>query len=85
MKTIKFHDSKNTIYKNVKVAREALNMSQETLAVQLQTYGISIDQQAISKIERNLRIVTEYEFACLCKALKVSEKWLLSYCYELIE
>ena len=73
------------IYKNVKIARESLNMSQEELAVQLQTCGVSIDQQAISKIERNLRIVTEYEFACLCKVLGTDEKWLLSYCYELMK
>ena len=84
MKTIRFHDNKNTISQKVRTAREGLNMSQEDLARQLQTYGISIDQQAIRKIERNLRIVTEYEFACLCKALKVDEKWMLSYCYDLM-
>ena len=84
MKTIRFHGNRNTIYIQLKAAREALNMSQEELAIQLQTFGVSIDQQAISKIERNLRIVTEYEFACLCKVLKVDEKSLLSYCYELI-
>lgn len=84
MKTIKFHDNKNVIYEKVKMAREELNMSQSDLAIALQTYGICIDQQAVSKIERNLRIVTDYEFACLCKILKVDEKWLLSYCHELI-
>ena len=31
-----------------------------------------IDQQMISKIERNARIVTDYELACFCKALKVT-------------
>ena len=85
MRAIKFHDNKNTIYKNLKEAREAANMSQGDLAYRLQLCGVSINQQAISKIERNLRLVTEYEFACLCKILKVDEKWLLSYCYELIE
>ena len=85
MKTIRFYNNKNTIFEKVKIAREELNMSQEELAIELQTYGVSIDQQAISKIERNLRIVTEYELACLCKALKVDEKWLLSYCYDLIK
>jgi len=85
MKTIKFYDNKNTIYKNLKTIREKLNMSQEELAAQLQTHGVSIDQQAISKIERNTRIVTDYELACLCKILKVDEKWLLSYCYDLIK
>jgi len=85
MKTIRFHGNKNTIFRQIKIAREALNMSQEELAAQLQTCGVSIDQQAISKIERNLRIVTEYEFACLCKVLKMEEKNFLSYCYELIK
>ena len=84
MKTIKFHDNKNVIYKKVKDTREKLNMSQNDLAIAMQTYGICIDQQAISKIERNLRIVTDYEIVCLCKILKVDEKWLLSYGYDLI-
>lgn len=84
MKTIKFRENKNVIYEKVKIAREKLKMSQDELAIALQTCGVCIDQQAISKIERNLRIVTDYEIVCLCKILKVDEKWLLSYCYDLL-
>ena len=42
------------------------------MAAKMQTFGINIDQQMISKIERNARIVTDYELACFCKALKVT-------------
>lgn len=84
MKTIKFHDNKNIVSEKVKEAREKANMSQSELAAALQTCGVCIDQQAVSKIERNMRIVTDYELVCLCKVLRVDEKWFLSYCYEVI-
>ena len=38
----------------------------------MQTMNINIDQQMISKIERNNRIVTDYELACLCRILNVN-------------
>ena len=34
--------------------------------------NINIDQQMISKIERNNRIVTDYELVCLCRILNVN-------------
>ncbi|MCI9575555.1 MAG: hypothetical protein HFJ84_02530 [Clostridiales bacterium] len=41
------------------------------LAVKLQVLGVGIDQQAISKIQRNARIITDYEVFCLVKAFGV--------------
>lgn len=77
MKTIKFYDKKNIVAERVSSARIAANLSQQELASKLQTLGVSIDQQAISKIERNLRVVTDYEVLCLAEALNVDVKFLL--------
>jgi len=77
MKTIKFYDKKNIVAERVSSARIAASLSQQELTSKLQTLGVSIDQQAISKIERNLRVVTDYEVLCLAKALNVDVKFLL--------
>ena len=44
------------------------------LAAKMQTMNVNIDQQMISRIERNLRIVTDYELVCFCRVLGVEEK-----------
>ena len=48
----------------------------------MQTMNVNLDQQALSKIENNRRIVTDYELACLCRALEVTERELLADFYE---
>lgn len=40
--------------------------------------NVNIDQQMISRIERNQRLVTDYELACLCIALDITVRDLLS-------
>lgn len=52
--------------------------SQAQLAIMMQTQGISIEQDAISRIERGQRIVTDYELQALGKVLRVSVTDLLS-------
>ena len=52
-------------------------MSQELLAAQMQLLGVDINQRLISKIERNERFVKDYELACFCKVLHVTERELL--------
>lgn len=72
MKTIRFEDKKNIISEKVREERGRLGISQEQLAAKLQTMGVSNDQQAISKIERNARIVTDYELFCLAKIFNIT-------------
>ena len=38
----------------------------------MQTMGVNLDQQMISKIEHNARFVTDYELGCFCAVLDVS-------------
>jgi len=82
MKKIEYNAQKNVVHRQMKKARIAAGMSQSQLAAKIQTLGVNIDQQMISKIENNNRIVTDYELACLCKIFGVEEKSLLKDFYE---
>jgi len=86
LKKLAYNDQKNVIYQQLKKARLAAGISQGQLAAKMQTFGINIDQQMISKIERNQRIVTDYELASFCIIFGMEEKDLLkelhAHCYE---
>lgn len=71
MKTIAFNGHKNIIHSRLVQERERLGLSQQNLAEKMQVFGVSIDQQAISKIELDKRIVTDYELICICKVLRI--------------
>ena len=71
MKKIQFNENKNIIGEKLREYREAQGLSQAQLAARMQTAGINIDQQMISRIENNLRIVTDYELASFCMVLNV--------------
>lgn len=71
MKTIEFNGHKNIIHRHLVQVREKQGISQQNLAEKLQVLGVSIDQQAISKIELDKRIVTDYELICICKVLEI--------------
>ncbi len=78
MKQIQYFGNKNIISEKVKERRIELNISQTELAAKMQVMNVNIDQQMISKIEKNKRQVTDYELACLCKCLNVQPNDLLS-------
>jgi len=77
-----FHDNSNIVAEDLRRLRKEKGMSQEELAAQLQLMGVDIDQRLISKIERNERFVKDYELACLCRVLDVTERELLADFYE---
>lgn len=74
MKKIDYYGNKNIIGRRLETLRKEKGLSQEQLAAKMQTMNVNIDQQMISRIERNLRIVTDYELACFCRVLGVTEK-----------
>lgn len=82
MKRLEYYGNKNVIYKRLREIRKERGLSQDQLAVKMQILNVNIDQQMISKIENNMRIVTDYELVCLCKVLNVDEKDLLSDAYK---
>lgn len=77
MNKIIYNGNKNIISKRLIEARTKSRLSQTQLAAQLQVFNVNIDQQSISKIEKNQRQVTDYEIMCLCKCLKVEPAWLM--------
>lgn len=79
MKKIIFGTNKNIIHGNLKMYRAKNNLTQSQLAAKMQTMNINIDQQMISKIENNNRIVTDYELACICNILNVDIKDMVDY------
>lgn len=78
MKQITFGGNKNIIGKKLYEIRKSKSISQTDLAAKMQTMNINIDQQMISKIEKNQRQVTDYELACFCICLNISASELLS-------
>lgn len=79
MKKIYYYNNKNIIAENLKKLRENKGISQTNLAAKLQTMNVNIDQQMISKIEKNKRQVTDYELACICKCLSITPNELLNF------
>ena len=82
MKKLSFFNNKNVIAERLRYYRERKGLTQGQLAARLQTMNVNIDQQMISRIERNQRLVTDYEFACLRIALDITERDLLSDFYD---
>lgn len=78
MKKHEYGQQKNIIYAQLKKIRKEKGLTQTELAAKMQILNINIDQQMISRIEQNLRIVTDYELACFAIALDVSEQALLA-------
>ena len=76
-KLIYVDDQKNVIGKSLRRIRKKQKVTQLDLAARMQVLGVNIDQQAISNIENNKRIVTDYDLACFCKALRCTEQELL--------
>lgn len=85
MKSIKFRKHKNMIFPTLGKTRETKKYSQQMLATKMQILGVSIDQQAISKIENDKRAVTDYELVCMCKILNVSVEYLVGEFWNQIE
>ena len=61
----------------VREAREKLRLNQEQLAARLQTEGLGVNQNSISRIETGKRLVADFELVTLAKVLGVEIKWLV--------
>lgn len=82
MRIMQFKGKKNLIHMQLQLMRVRRSISQQELAARMQVLGTNIDQQAISNIENNKRVVTDFELACFCKALNCTERDLLQDYYE---
>ncbi len=67
----------NIIGEKVEKQRKAIGMKQKDLLTQLQVSGIDLNSSGLSKLEGQLRGVTDYELKAIAQALDVSVNWLL--------
>ena len=77
MKIYDFNGKKNICGEKIKEARRAAGLSQEMLAAKLQTEGVNIERDSISRIEIGTRFVADYELSALCKILGTTPEYLL--------
>ena len=77
MKIYDFDGEKNISGDRIHQARTAMRLSQADLAARMQVNGVTIEREAISKIETGDRFVTDYELMMFAKVLNVSMEWLV--------
>ena len=68
---------KNIIGSKVEQQRKTIGMKQKDLLAQLQIRGVDLNSSGLSKLEGQLRGVTDYELKAIALALDVSVNWLL--------
>ena len=68
----------NICGKNVRKLREQKKMSQDQLAAKLQTEGLGVNQNSISRIETSKRVVADYELKILAHVLNTAVDDLLA-------
>ncbi len=76
MKIYDFEGKKNVSGDRIHQARTAMRLSQADLAARMQVNGVTIEREAISKIETGDRFITDYELMIFAKILGVSLEWL---------
>ena len=76
MKIYYFDGKKNISGDRIHQARTAMRLSQADLAARMQVNGVTIEREAISKIETGDRFITDYELMVFAKVLGVSLEWL---------
>ncbi len=78
MKIYDFEGKKNISGDRIHRARTAIRLSQSDLAARMQINGVTIEREAISKIETGDRFVADYELMVFARVLGVSIEWLIS-------
>lgn len=70
--------TKNLIGARVETARKGQGMKQKELLAQLQVRGVDLNASGLSKLEGQIRYVTDMELLALSQILNVSVMWLLT-------
>lgn len=69
---------KNLIGARVEASRKSQAMKQKELLAQLQVRGVDLNASGLSKLEGQLRSVTDFELLALSEILNVSVLWLMT-------
>ena len=70
--------TKNLIGARVESSRKSQGMKQKELLAQLQVRGVDLNASGLSKLEGQIRYVTDMELLALSDILNVSVMWLLT-------
>ena len=73
----KVTDQCNICGQNVRKLREKLGLSQDQLAAKLQTEGLGVNQNSVSRIETGKRIIADFELKAIAKVLRTDANSLL--------
>ena len=76
MRVYEYEGKRNISGARIHQRRTTLRLSQADLAARMQVRGVTIEREAISKIETGDRFVTDYEFIVFAEVLGVSMEWL---------
>ena len=77
MKIYDMDGQRNISGERIYKMRTRKHITQAELAARVQTTGVILEQDAISRIERGLRMVQDYELRVLALVLGVSADWLM--------
>lgn len=69
---------KNLIGARVEEARKSQGIKQKELLAQLQVRGVDMNSSGLSKLEGQIRFVSDYELLEISRILNVSVMWLLT-------
>jgi len=78
MKVVRYNGRRNISGEQIREARLRLRLSQAQLAARMQTEGVPIEQDALSRIESGDRLVQDFELRALARCLRVTVDWLLT-------
>ena len=85
MKANDYEGRRNISGERVRMKRLSMRLSQAALVAKVQTEGVVLEQDAISRIELGDRMVQDYELWALSSVLGVSADWFLCWRYDLNE
>ncbi len=68
---------RNVVGQRIEEKRKSIGMKQKDLLTQLQIEGIDLNASGLSKLEGQIRSVTDKELIVIAKTLDVSVLWLL--------
>ena len=77
MKIYDYNGKKNICGERLRQARVIQRLRQEDLGAKVQTQGVNMERDSISRIEIGTRFVSDFELKIFAEVLGVSVQWLL--------
>ena len=78
MKIYTYQGRKNICGEKIREMRVKSRLSQSELAAKVQTEGITLERDSISRIENGTKFIADYELMVFAKVLNVDVKTLMN-------